>query len=240
MTEALDPELLEAFLPEFLAMTARLHQAADAAAAAPALDALRAMADGLQLASLRGLLEGAALDPFTTEAAGALAEALARQAEAIAAAGRDLPVAAEATGTAPKAGAVRTLIVDDSGIMRRLLRDILAGDDGFTVVGEAADGEQALQAMQALQPDLTLLDIEMPVLDGMGALRRWALEGTGAVVIVSSAARPAEPVAIEARRLGAAAIVGKPSGALSLDIADRGAALLRAARRAVGLAGAAA
>ena len=74
-----------------------------------------------------------------------------------------------------------------------------------------------------------------PVLDGIGMLRRWALEGRGAVVVVSSAARPAEAMAVEARRLGVAAIVGKPSGALSLDIAERGAALLLAARRAVGL-----
>ncbi|TDG04297.1 response regulator, partial [Paracraurococcus ruber] len=184
------------------------------------------------------MLDGAVLDPFDPAQAAGLAGALARRAAAIAAAGADAPAAEAAPPAGPEtpaASRVRTLVVDDSGIMRRLLRDILASDPDFEVVGEAADGEMGLAAMHRLTPDLTLLDIEMPVLDGMGALRRWALEGSGAVVIVSSAARPGSPTALEARRLGAAAIVGKPSGALSLDIAERGALLLRAARRAAGL-----
>lgn len=240
MTGRLDPELLEAFLPEFHALAARLGGAQDAGAALPALDGLRAMADALQLTSLRMLIDDAPLDPFDADAIAGLAAALARQAEAIAAAGADVVEPARPADSlpglsAPDRHAIRTLIVDDSGIMRRLLREIVASDPAFAVVGEASDGEQALAAMHRLDPDLLLLDIEMPVLDGIGMLRRWALEGRGAVVVVSSAARPAEAMAVEARRLGAAAIVGKPSGALSLDIAERGAALLLAARRAVGL-----
>lgn len=232
MSGALDPELLEALVPEFLAMADRLAAAADAAAARPALDGLRAMAEGMELASVGQMLDEAPLDPFTPPAGAALAAALAAQIRAIEAAGADVALASPAV---PPPAAKRTLVVDDSSIMRRLLREVLSTDPAFEVVGEAADGEQGLAAMGTLRPDLILLDIEMPVLDGMGALRRWALEGTGAVVIVSSAARPAEETAIEARRLGASAIVGKPSGALSLDIAARGAALLRAARRATGL-----
>ena len=241
----LDRELLDALVPEYLAMAARLSAAKDARGAAPALDALRSMADALALTSLRALIEEAPLDPFTPEAGAALAGALTRHVERIAAAGTDLPLepaGGSAGGPAggheagePPAATVRTLIVDDSGIMRRLLRDILTTDPAFEIVGEAADGEQALSAMRDLRPDLILLDIEMPVLDGIGMLRRWSLEGIGAVVIVSSAARSGEPTAIEARRLGAAAIVGKPSGALSLDIGERGAALLATARRAAGL-----
>lgn len=128
------------------------------------------------------------------------------------------------------------LVVDDSPTMRRIIREIIAADDAFTLAGEAEDGEAALTAMAALQPALTLLDIEMPQLDGLGVLRRWALTGPGEVVVVSSAAQPGSEVALTALRLGAAGVVAKPSGALSLDMAERrGHAVLQAARLALGI-----
>ncbi|MGK7861827.1 response regulator [Falsiroseomonas sp. E2-1-a4] len=227
---ALDAELLEAFAPEFAAGCARLGTAPDAAAAARATEALRAMAASLGLDSLRAMLAEAPSEDLA--ALPALATALAAHAAAIAATGHDLPPPLPAAGPARR----RVLVVDDSAMMRRLVREALALDPEFEVVGEAADGIQALAALQRLAPDLTMLDIEMPELDGLGALRRWALEGGGAVVIVSSAARPGSATAVEARRLGAAGIVGKPSGALSPDLRERqGAALLRTARRAAGL-----
>lgn len=242
-----DPELLGLFAPEFAALAGRLGQAGDAAAARVPLDAMSAMADGLGLASLKAMIATARekLDPFDADGVVTLATALARHAAAIVAAGEDLPVAgddfttatpASADADGPATGAIRTLIVDDSAIMRRLIREILAADPRFTVVAEAADGEAALAEARRLEPDLVLLDIEMPVLDGIGALRRLALEGgAGALVVVSSALPVGSEAAAEARRLGAAAIVGKPSGTLSLDLAERGAVLLAAARRATGV-----
>lgn len=229
----LDSEMLAAFAPEFATACDRLAGAADAAAAGRALDGLRAMAGAEELGSLLHLLEPASglLDPFDAAALPGLAAALAGHAAAIAASGHDLPPPA-GRATARR----RVLVVDDSAMMRRLVRETLALDPDFVVVGEAADGLLALEALRRLTPDLTMLDIEMPELDGLGVLRRWALEGGGAVVIVSSAARPGSPTAVAARRLGAAGIVGKPSGALSPDLRERqGAALLRTARRAAGL-----
>jgi chemotaxis response regulator CheB len=136
--------------------------------------------------------------------------------------------------------ALRVLLVDDSAMMRRLLRESLAPDRCFEVVGEAADGAEALALCAELAPDLVLLDIEMPRMDGVAMLKRWTLEGSGAVVVVSSATPPGSALAREVRRLGAAGVVGKPSGALSPDLAvRRGAALRAAARRAGGLAEAA-
>ena len=225
---ALDPELLAAFMPEFTAGCARLATARDAAAAMRAVAALDSLAATLALDSLRGLLRGAPLDPFDAPALPPLAAALARHANAIAAAGHDLP--------APAPTRRRVLVVDDSPTMRRLVHDILITDLAFEVVAEAADGRAALMALADLQPDLTMLDIEMPEMDGIGVLRAWALRGPGAVVVVSSAARPGSATAIEARSLGAAGIVSKPSGALSPDLRQRGGeALLRTARRAAGL-----
>jgi CheY-like chemotaxis protein len=234
----LDTELLEAFAPEFASLAARLEAAEDLAAATRALDGMRAMVGGFGITSLAAMLEGAAplLDPPDLTALRALGTALAVHAAAVTAAGADLPSPEAAPHASLDTPRIRTLLVDDSATMRRILRDILATDQAFELVGEVADGAQALEAARRLSPELMLLDIEMPVLDGIGVLRRWALEGGGAVVVVSSAARPGSATALEARRLGAAAVVGKPSGALSLDMAERGGtALLRAARRAAGL-----
>jgi CheY-like chemotaxis protein len=251
MEAALDPELLQAFLPEWQTAVARLAEAVDAPAALRALDGLRGLAGAFGIASLRQLL--APLDPLPEPFDRALlvraAESLWLQAEAIAAAGRDVALPEAPAPEPPPAGMPpgasadaprrrhRALVVDDSAMMRRLVRETLDADPDFLVVGEAADGRAALDRMAELAPDLTMLDIEMPVLDGIGTLREWALAGgSGAVVIVSSAARPGSDLAVLARRIGAAAVVGKPSGAFSPDLRDRqGGAILRAARRALHL-----
>ncbi|MBP0446088.1 response regulator [Roseomonas sp. SSH11] len=231
---ALDAELLSFFLPEWEAEAARLAAGGDEAAQRRSLDALRGLASGAEIESLRGALR--ALDPLPDPFdAAATAAALSAHARAVVAAGRDLPFT-EPSAPADGRDAVRTLVVDDSAMMRRLVRESLAADPAFAVVAEAADGREALERIAGQSPELILLDIEMPVLDGLGVLREWALSGTGAVVVVSSAAVPGGEVATEARRLGASAVVGKPSGAFSPDLGERqGEAIRRAARRAVGL-----
>ena len=231
----LDRDILDAFLPEFAAEAARLGTAKEAGAAARALDQLRAMAGALGSPSLSSLTEAVALDPFDPAALAIAAQALADQAARIGAAGAEVPLAEAQTPQASTARC-RVLVVDDSAMMRRLVRETLALDPDFEVVGEAQDGRIALTMMRDLNPDLTMLDIEMPELDGLGVLREMALAGGGAVVVVSSAARPGSPVAITARRLGVAGIVAKPSGALSPDLRERqGVLMLRTARRAAGL-----
>jgi two-component system chemotaxis response regulator CheB len=128
------------------------------------------------------------------------------------------------------------LVVDDSLMMRAVMTDIIAADDEFEVVGEATNGAEAVERARELEPDLILLDIEMPVMDGIDALKRISLFCRAKVVIVSSTAQVASPQAIEARRLGAADVVAKPSGALSLDLeAKRGHEIVKAARRALGM-----
>jgi CheY-like chemotaxis protein len=232
----LDRDLLDAFLPEFAAEAARLGAAPDAAAAAAALDQLRAMAAALGSPSLARLAELVVLDPFDPAALAAAATALAEQAARIGAAGGEVALAEAAPQVSPPAARCRVLVVDDSAMMRRLVRETLALDPDFSVVGEAPDGRVALALLRELTPDLTMLDIEMPELDGLGVLREMALVGGGPVVVVSSAALPGSAMALAARRLGVAGIVAKPSGALSPDLRERqGAAMLRAARRAAGL-----
>ena len=231
----IDRELLDALVPEFEAALGRLQ--GEAQPARRALASLRDMAGALGMGSFATPFDAAAeaLDAGDADAVVAVQDAMARHIAAIAAAGTDLPF----DGPAPAAGGARigTLIVDDSPTMRRIVRQILSADPAFDILGEAQDGAQALERMAALSPALVMLDIEMPVLDGTGVLRRGALTGgAGAIVVVSSAAPPGSMLARELRRLGAAAVVGKPSGALSFDLAERGgAAVLTAARRAAGL-----
>ena len=176
--------------------------------------------DARALATLRGLAEAPGAEGLLPQIGVLAPDALAAFAEAL---------------LRPRQTAA-VLIVDDSPTMRRILREIITEDAAFTVLGEAGDGEEGLAAMARLQPALTLLDIEMPKLDGLGVLRRWALRGPGQVLVVSSSAQAGGDVALEALRLGASGVVAKPSGALSLDMAERrGAALLRAARGILGL-----
>jgi DNA-binding NarL/FixJ family response regulator len=66
---------------------------------------------------------------------------------------------------------VRVLLVDDDDLMRAGLRAVLSSDDGVEVVGEAADGRAAVQRVGALAPDLVLMDVRMPDLDGIAATR---------------------------------------------------------------------
>jgi len=212
----MDEELLAAFREEFLPLCASLATAPDLAAAQRALVQMRVMADGMEIAPIQARLrelEGEESLDVLRDMAPALA----------AMAGPTI---------------IRTLIVDDSAMMRRMLRGILASDTRFQVVGEAVDGAAGLTAQAELRPDLTLLDLEMPVLDGMGFLAEWALRGHGQVIVVSSAAHPGSAAALEVLRRGAWAAVAKPSGALSPDIAARaGAEILATAREAAGIGG---
>ncbi len=80
--------------------------------------------------------------------------------------------------------AVRVLVVDDDDLMRAGLRSVLASDDTIEVVGEASDGHAALTSARALHPDVVLMDIRMPVLDGISATRELLATSPDARVVV--------------------------------------------------------
>ena len=128
------------------------------------------------------------------------------------------------------------LIVDDSFVMRALLRGIVTSDPDLAVVGEATNGLEALQSIKELNPDLVLLDIEMPHMDGIECLKRLRLLSKVPVIIVSSVAQAGSPQALEARKFGAAEVNAKPSGAMSLDLnAKKGHEIVTATRKVLGL-----
>lgn len=79
---------------------------------------------------------------------------------------------------------IRVLVVDDQTLVRSGLRLVLQGREGLEVVGEAANGEEALRAVRRLQPDVVLMDVRMPAMDGIEATRRVLAENSGCRVIV--------------------------------------------------------
>jgi len=107
----------------------------------------------------------------------------------------------------------RILIVDDSAVMRSLVRSVVCSDASMEVVGTAGDGASALSSMQTLRPDLVLLDVEMPVMDGLVTLRMMRTRGFKMPVIMcSSLTQRGAKVTIEALASGASDYVAKPSG----------------------------
>lgn len=102
----------------------------------------------------------------------------------------------------------KILIVDDSRTTRKILRKILE-DNGYTVVGEAANGEEGVAQFQKLNPDLTTMDITMPVLDGIEAMRQIKDSEPNAKVIMISAAGQKHKV-MEAMKAGATEFLTKP------------------------------
>lgn len=135
-----------------------------------------------------------------------------------------------------KSGPKRIMIVDDSGMMRGIVKQIIQIDDAFEIVAEAADGYEAVERAKLHRPDVILLDIEMPKLNGIDALKRLSLVSRAKVVILSSVAQVGSSAATEAMKLGAFKVIAKPSGAISLDLkAKRGHEILITAREAAGL-----
>jgi len=127
-----------------------------------------------------------------------------------------------ASSAAPAARPVRVLIVDDSAVMRSLLRSVVATDPRIEVAGTASDGAAALRILDSLAPDLVLLDVEMPVMDGLVTLKEIKSRKQRLPVIMCSAlTQRGGKVTIEALASGASDCVCKPSGAPSRDAAIR-------------------
>lgn len=104
---------------------------------------------------------------------------------------------------------VRVVIVDDSTVVRNLIRSWLEAEPDLVVVGEAADGAEAVQQVLRLRPDVVTMDLEMPVMNGLQAIE--AIMGTQAVpILVLSSSEDAEQ-SCQALNLGAVEVMAKPA-----------------------------
>ena len=105
---------------------------------------------------------------------------------------------------------LKVLIVDDSKIVIAQLEKVLAGVEGVDLVGNAIDGAAAVRSAALTKPDLILMDIVMPVMDGLSALRIIGATQPGVRVVMISSVAGSERHAQEAFRLGAVQMIAKP------------------------------
>lgn len=116
---------------------------------------------------------------------------------------------------------INVLICDDSALMRNLISRVIDGTEGMTVVGKAMNGQFLIEKIPLLNPDVIVLDIEMPVMTGVEFLR-WRKQNHVdiPVIILSSIAEKGAAVTMECLELGAADFITKPNGSISADISS--------------------
>jgi len=114
---------------------------------------------------------------------------------------------------------IRVLLVEDSITQREILRRLLRQDTKFRIVGEATTGYQAVELAQRLQPDVVLMDIHMPELDGVAATR-LIMQRSPVPIVVASATLQSDEVdlGLEALKAGAVSVIQKPQGAVLLHL----------------------
>jgi pilus assembly protein CpaE len=109
--------------------------------------------------------------------------------------------------TAQSAKKYRVLIVDDKPEMRKAFSNLLYFEEELTVVGTAEDGADAVKKVQELEPDVILMDVEMPVMDGITATRQIKTERPSAIIVAVSSELRYKANALQA---GASAFLTKP------------------------------
>jgi len=102
----------------------------------------------------------------------------------------------------------RVLVVDDAGFMRMMLKDIL-NKNGYNVIGEAEDGKKAIEKYQELQPDIVTMDITMPELDGIAAVKEIKKIDPAAKILMCSAMGQ-QAMVVDAIQAGAKDFIVKP------------------------------
>ncbi|MBD3109424.1 chemotaxis response regulator protein-glutamate methylesterase [Bacillus sp. AGMB 02131] len=112
----------------------------------------------------------------------------------------------------------KVLIVEDSAFMRKLITDFLMEDQSFNVIGYARNGKDAIDKIKQLQPDVVTLDVEMPIMDGLEALKIIMAECPLPVIMLSSSTQSGADNTVLSMQYGAFDFIAKPSGAISLDL----------------------
>jgi len=127
---------------------------------------------------------------------------------------------------------IKVMIVDDSAVVRQVVRQALEHEPGIRVVGAASDPLFALTHMQREWPDVIVLDIEMPRMDGLTFLKKIMTERPTAVVICSSLAETGTAAAMSALAAGAVSIIPKPKMGVKQFLEDSASDVIHAVRAA--------
>ncbi len=122
---------------------------------------------------------------------------------------------------------IQVLVCDDSALMRNLISRIVNSTEGMNTVGTAMNGKFCLQKIPQLKPDIIVLDIEMPEMNGVEFLQERKKQGIDVpVVILSSVATKGATVTMQCLELGASDFITKPSGSVSSNISSVSSALI--------------
>jgi two-component system chemotaxis response regulator CheB len=123
---------------------------------------------------------------------------------------------------------IKVLIVDDSSLIRAVLRKILEGDSGICVIGEAGNGREAVDLVQKLKPAVVIMDIKMPVMDGFGATEQIMAYCPTPILILSSIVdKEGIYTTFNAIAAGAVDVMEKPSALPNEQWTEMGGALIR-------------
>ncbi|WP_342509502.1 chemotaxis response regulator protein-glutamate methylesterase [Sporosarcina sp. FSL K6-2383] len=112
----------------------------------------------------------------------------------------------------------KALVVDDSAFMRKLISDFLSGHPNIEVIGTARNGKEAVEKVQTLKPDVVTMDVEMPIMNGLEALKEIMDKHPVPIVMLSSTTKIGAENTILAMEYGAVDFVAKPGGAISLNL----------------------
>jgi two-component system chemotaxis response regulator CheB len=113
---------------------------------------------------------------------------------------------------------IRVLVVDDSAFMRKAISTMLNNADGIEVIGTANNGVEGLEQTRKLNPDVITLDLEMPQMDGLTALRELKKIRPVPVLVCSSLTTEGSHMALKAMAMGAADVIAKNVSQISLDV----------------------
>ncbi len=116
---------------------------------------------------------------------------------------------------------IKLFIVDDSAMMRKVITNIFADNDRIEVVGEAANGVDALQIMPQVKPDVVTLDVQMPIMDGLSTLKRMMIQIPTPTVMLSAYTKGGSRVTYDALKYGAVDFVAKPSKTSDPDLQEQ-------------------
>ncbi len=132
-----------------------------------------------------------------------------------------IPSRADASAPAASSGAIRVLVVDDSAVIRGLITRLLEADPEIAVVGSVANGEMAVSTLRRTSIDVAVLDIEMPVMDGLTALPLMLQAAPDVKIIMASTlTKRNAQISIKALSAGASDYVAKPTSTAEIRAAE--------------------
>lgn len=114
---------------------------------------------------------------------------------------------------------VKVLVVDDSALMRKIISDMINSENNMEVIGIARNGQDFFKKLEDVKPNVVTLDVEMPVMNGIEALKELKRRNISIpVIVLSSISKISSELTMECLENGAFDFIAKPSGAISLDI----------------------